>query len=291
MLKVQSTGLRKLAEQGRVSASNVKRRLVRAEELIHKFENEHDGLDSLSITTKGQGPTKENTTQSLSSIATRSTSPVKGNSRNADAPIAKTNSSPIKEDRNEFNGIPQKHNQNPNQATKTSSTAPPTKNTMGILEEPGSTIFSGASTDSHSSRKTSTNQPDSFSQHTTEQQTPDEAADRTITQPQFGSHDEGPYKIFIQNRDDSSREINAVLIGRELVQIFKDRAKFTEGKNIAPNKVKLSIGTRELAKGVLKLSLWYNLNSNAFIPNQAVTVQGILRGVSTEISEEEKEKI
>ncbi|KAJ8671555.1 hypothetical protein QAD02_002814 [Eretmocerus hayati] len=166
------------------------------------------------------------------------------------------------------------------------------------------------STKSHSSTKTTTTkQPDSFSQPTAEQLTPDMTADTTITQQreaspplpasphnntrnkikitEFGSHDEGPYKIFIQNRDDSSRKIDAVLIGRKLVQIFKDRAKFTEGKNIAPNKVKLSIGTRELANEVLKLSLWNNLNLIAFIPNQAVTVQGILKGVSTEISEEE----
>ncbi|KAJ8682204.1 hypothetical protein QAD02_017996 [Eretmocerus hayati] len=103
----------------------------------------------------------------------------------------------------------------------------------------------------------------------------------------FSETDAAPYKIIIQNKDHSRRRIDPLLINRDLILKYKGTS-FQRTKPTAYNKMVVSTMDREIANKILAdTEEWDKKGLEAFIPNHQMVVQGIIRNVSVEVSEEE----
>ncbi|KAJ8688046.1 hypothetical protein QAD02_023841 [Eretmocerus hayati] len=104
---------------------------------------------------------------------------------------------------------------------------------------------------------------------------------------EFDIYDKAPFKMFLQNVDNSSERINPLLINKFLITKFKNKDVFEECYPIAKNKVCIVAKSLKIANEVLNLKEWKEQKKEIFIPNHLKTRQGVIKGIPAEFSEEE----
>ena len=103
---------------------------------------------------------------------------------------------------------------------------------------------------------------------------------------EFDADARAPYKIYIQNKDNSQKWIDAIKISRHLIKSFS-KEYFDEVKQISKNKLCIIITNKKVANACMKLTYWEENNLSAFIPNHLMVKQGVIRGVPLYINEKE----
>ncbi|KAJ8686434.1 hypothetical protein QAD02_022228 [Eretmocerus hayati] len=104
---------------------------------------------------------------------------------------------------------------------------------------------------------------------------------------EFDKFDRAPYKMFLQNADNSEERINPLLINKFLIEKFQNSDVFDECYPLAQNKVCIVAKSLKTANEVLKLTKWGAANRIIFIPNHLMTRQGIIKNIPTKLSENE----
>ncbi|KAJ8677810.1 hypothetical protein QAD02_013597 [Eretmocerus hayati] len=103
---------------------------------------------------------------------------------------------------------------------------------------------------------------------------------------EFDRYDCPPYRMFLQNVDNSQERINPLLVNKFLIEKFKNKDVFDECYPVAKNKVCIVAKSRRIANEVLKLKEWEADKKEIFIPNHLMTRQGIIKNVPLEFSED-----
>ena len=87
-----------------------------------------------------------------------------------------------------------------------------------------------------------------------------------------------PYKIYIQKIETHKHERLEPLDIAKLL-IVQDVGNIDRVKDISYNKAYILTSSRQTANKILKLTIWAEKNTKAFIPNHLMVKQGIIKGI------------
>ena len=103
---------------------------------------------------------------------------------------------------------------------------------------------------------------------------------------QFDEYSKGPHKTYIQKLETHKNERLEPLDIAKLL-IAQDIGNIDRVKDISYNKAYILTSNRQTANKILKLLVWEEKNMKAFIPNNLMVKQGIIKGVPISFSEDD----
>ncbi|KAJ8686713.1 hypothetical protein QAD02_022507 [Eretmocerus hayati] len=138
--------------------------------------------------------------------------------------------------------------------------------------------ISGASDEQHSQKPSNSS--------TDNKSVTDKNTTRTsrLKYEKFQNYHVGPFNMYVQNKDKSFRKIDPILINKYLIEKFRNEKILFRARSISDNKVHISTINRAVANQVLMDPEWEKRGLEVFIPNHLMVKQGVIKGVSTEIS-------
>ena len=93
--------------------------------------------------------------------------------------------------------------------------------------------------------------------------------------------------MYLQSNDNQNKRLDAIKIAKLLILKFPNKDSLTEIKQLSYNKICIIAKYRNIANAIINLSEWKDLQIRAFIPNHLLSKQGIIKGIPTDITEEE----
>lgn len=100
--------------------------------------------------------------------------------------------------------------------------------------------------------------------------------------------DSGPFIIFIESVDNSAGNIHPMVLGKMIWQLHKDiTSNIVHISSSGRNRIKIETKTHASANSLINLDVFKQKNLHCYIPSFFINKMGVIRNVSTDLSEEE----